>query len=429
MATSPMLRPRPAVQVQPASRMRRGIRSPEHQWAIRQEAWQMQSICIAPVLPGETLKNALFQAMVVSDPVASKLVGWWCEYYWFYVKLRDIEVSEGHTDYTSMLLSQTEDLTAYESAGASLPNYHPAGEVNWVGRARAVVLEKWFRDQGEASGDHAIGGVESAAAYPHRSSWLDSVQEQSTFESVDVNVDLDTDTNVMASEVMKAMQMYEMARSLELTEMSYEDFLKSYGVRIAAVETHTPELLRYVRSFDYPVSHVDPTDGSPTSAMVWRVRERIDKDRFFKEPGFICGYCVVRPKVFRKNQTGSMSHTLRRALNWLPATLVSETTHMWQEFAAGTGPLPSVTNAYIADVKDLFLYGDQYVNFALSATDHNLVALPTAALEKEYAADADADGLWVDAVGGNNLVRQDGVIRFAIATRQQDTSPSVGSTG
>lgn len=408
--------------------MTRGLRTPVHNWAVRQEAWQIQPIAIAPVLPGETLKNALFQASVVSDPVKSKLVGWWLEYYWFYVKLRDIEVREGHTDFTAMLLSQTEDLAAYETAAASLPYYQLAGEVSWTKRCQECVVEKWFRDAGEAASDHLIGGVAAAAAFQHRDSWLDSVRNKTSFESVDVNLDLDTDTNIMASEAMKAMQMYEMARSMELTEMTYEDFLKSYGVRLAAAETHVPELLRYVRQFEHPVNHIDPTDGSPTSALVWRVRERIDKDRFFKEPGFICGYCVARPKVYRANQGGAMVHHLRKALNWLPATLISETTHMWQEFAAGTGPLPTVTDAYVADVKDLFLYGDQFVNFALTETDHNLVGLPTAALEKEYAADADADALWVTAVG-SNLVRQDGTIRLAIATRQQDTSPSVGSTG
>lgn len=62
-------------------------------------------------------------------------------------------------------------------------------------------------------------------------------------------------------------------------------------------------------------------------------------------------------------------------------------------------------------------------NFALSATDAGLVALPTAALQKRYAATADADALFVSASPANQI-RSDGVVSLSILGRQVDTSPT-----
>jgi hypothetical protein len=72
------------------------------------------------------------------------------------------------------------------------------------------------------------------------------------------------------------------------------------------------------------------------------------------------------------------------------------------------------TEDYWVDVRDLFLYGDQFVNFALTATDAGLVALPTAAMQKKYASATDADGLFTSASPAN-LVRADGVVNLTIA--------------
>jgi len=54
--------------------------------------YQLQPFMIMPVLPGETLQNMMLQSQVWSDPLASgmKNIGWWCEYFFFYVKWRDL---------------------------------------------------------------------------------------------------------------------------------------------------------------------------------------------------------------------------------------------------------------------------------------------------------------------------------------------------
>ena len=79
------------------------------------------------------------------------------------------------------------------------------------------------------------------------------------------------------------------------------------------------------------------------------------------------------------------------------------------------GPLGSTpTNGYWADLRDLYIYGDQFRNFDIEAAgDGSHVLLPNASLEEKYAASADADGLF-SAASPANQVRTDGVAQFKI---------------
>lgn len=99
------------------------------------------------------------------------------------------------------------------------------------------------------------------------------------------------------------------------------------------------------------------------------------------------------------------------------------------KFLAAAGPLAGNTGAldYWVDFRDLFLYGDQFVNFALTETDNGLVALPGAALTKaaqRYAAVADIEALFtsVAATGTRDgrLIRADGTVSLSIRGRQRD---------
>ena len=103
--------------------------------------------------------------------------------------------------------------------------------------------------------------------------------------------------------------------------MSYEEFPSKYGVHVDIPEQHRPELARYVRDWTYPTSHVDLTSGAPTSDCSWKVAERADKDRFFMEPGRLFGVCVVRPKVYRSKQIGSVVDLMETSLTRLPALM------------------------------------------------------------------------------------------------------------
>lgn len=76
-------------------------------------------------------------------------------------------------------------------------------------------------------------------------------------------------------------------------------------------------------------------------------------------------------------------------------------------------------NGYWVDVRDLYLYGEQFVNFALTETDAGFVALPTAGLQKRFASATDADAMFAGASPAN-MIRQDGIMTFNIAGRQVD---------
>ena len=83
------------------------------------------------------------------------------------------------------------------------------------------------------------------------------------------------------------------------------------------------------------------------------------------------------------------------------------------------------TNAWWVDFKDLFMYGDQFINFSLADTAASLVALPTTAGQRKYPDAAMVQNLFVDSAA-KNLVRSDGVVSFKIASSVIDlTGPTV----
>jgi hypothetical protein len=374
---------------------------------------------IAPVLPGETLKNLLLQARVVTDPIKHPLVGWWIEYYYFYVKHRDLAERQAMMD----LVMTNTPLTALNVV-AKIETYHAAGMPDFSQLCLNRVVDTYFRDEGEATLAGAIGNLPSASIA--QDTWLDSVKAASTNPTADPDLPGQQDDPHIVAGFTAQYAQWEFMKQEKLTDLTYEDFLKTYGVKGAAVaaviDEHKPELLRYIRDWSYPTNTVDPVTGVPASAVSWAVAERADKDRFFSEPGFICGFTVARPKVYLSKQLGSGVDMLADAFSWLPAILSEDPYTSLRQFANNAGPLAgNVTDVsgYWVDVRDLFIYGDQFVNFALTATDAGLVALPSLTLQKRYASSADADAMFVTPTT-KNLVRQDGVTQLQILGRLTD---------
>lgn len=404
-----------------ADNFRRKMRYPQHPFQVRSRPWQITPFFIAPVIPGETMRSLLLQSRVVTDPVKSSLVGWWCEYYFFYVKHRDLD---GRDDFTAMMLDPSYSLASYNQA-ALVEYYHKSAGISWVKECLKRVVSYYFRQPDEAWDDHTIGNLPSAQIM--QKTWMDSAQNDTDRAAIaDVDVDLDSNATITASEVDKALWQWQLLRTQGATNMTYEDFLASYGVRPSAVELHRPELLRYVRDWAAPVNHIDPTDGSPTSAVVWKVAERADKDRFFPEPGFLFGVSVLRPKVYLRGQAGSVTDIMTDLYGWLPSVLMDNVEASLKKVAAASAAVfgAANTDAVWIDLRDLFMYGEQFVNFDLASTDAGLVDLPTAALGKRYPDSDDADGLFVSASPANQI-RQDGIVSLSIASSVRDTSQTV----
>lgn len=409
-----------SVSVVPARRTGRVTRSPRHNFQLRHKPFTIQPFMLAPVLPGETMKSALLQARAVTKPIANPLIGWWLEYYLFYVKHRDLD---GRDDFSAMMLDLDHSMAAYKTA-AEVKNYHAANSFNWAQMCLKRVTEEYFRNEDETWNTNVVDGMPLAKVNVDNIANSALLNDQFLPPS-DESIVVGADDTVTASEIDAAMRTWQFQRANNLTEMDYEDWLATYGVSVAPEEHNRPELLRYVREWQYPSNTVDPATGVPSSAVSWAVAERSDKDRFFREPGFIFGVTVARPKVYFRNQVGSASDWLQDALTWLPAIMRDDPWTSLKKFSETEGPFQVVSDAdgYWLDVKDLFIYGDQFLNFSpTGVTNGNFVDLPTAALNSRYPASADIDALFP---GTDKTVEQDGVVQLSILGALVDTTPDM----
>lgn len=396
---------------------RRIPRRPQHRFYLETRPYHIQPFMIAPVIPGETMRNLLMQARIVTDPIDNPLIGWWAEMYFFYVKLNDLA---GRADFTEMFIDFDKDLSAYYAAQSD-KYYHEShlvpDMIPWTELCTDRIVEEYFRD--ESDGTVKVDGMHIAGV--HTQSWMDSVQPAADYEAEDVNVDLDADTNIMASEVERAMDIWQLMSQHQLTDASYEDFLASYGIKVPPSEHHVPELIRYVREWSYPSNTINPSDGAPSSAVSWTLAERADKNRFIKEPGFIIGLQVIRPKVYFKAQAGAASALLSDALSWLPAIMRDDKRASLRSIANGTGPLSGLTADYIVDLRDLYLYGDQFTNVDLAtASGFNEVTLPNVAGDRKYPDTTDMDSFFT---GVSKLIKTDGVVNLDILGTTVDMTP------
>lgn len=410
----------PKLLLQDVPRVGRKPRRPIHQFNLKTQPMAIVPFMLAPVIPGETLKNLLMQSRVVTAPVKNPLIGWWKEYYFFYVKHSQMD---GSDDFKAMMLDIEHDLSAY-IPGATNNKYYiydDNGGIDWVTQCLKIITEEYFRDEGEAWNNVTIDGYPAAAI--NSNSWLDSAKDATTLATGGDLGDIETAAeDVQLDDLSKAFQTWQFLIANQLTNMTYEDYLRTHGVRgKLAEDPRTPELIRYIRDWTYPSNTIDPADGSPTSALSWAISERADKDRFFPEPGFVVGITVTRPKFYLAKQKGMLAQWLDSALGWLPAIMREDPYTSLREFSNAQGPLGgNVTNGYWVDLRDLYIWGDQFVNYDIDA-DATGVALdlPTTALQHKYPTEAMVDTLYVGADATNGVL-EDGVVHLNILSTERD---------
>lgn len=427
----------------PVPQMQRRMRYPSHPFQLRCAAFGIYPFFIAPVLPGETMKSMNLQARVVTDPIKNPLAGWWTEYYFFYVKLTDLYARE---KFREMLLNPAYDIsniTGSEQAGTTLNNrlYYPggAGQVDYVRLCHRVVVDHYFRDEDDTYSNWTMNdGIWSAVplAQIQGNSVFDSVTLEDTQTAQDVVVADGSDANATldASEVHEALMRWQQQKLFGLTEMSYEDWLAAQGIQQPGLAEHKPELIRYVREWQYPTNTIDPTNGSPRSAVSWSIRERADKSRYFPEPGFLFGVTVTRPKVYLSKQEGTFTSSMNDYKAWMPSFLHQMDANITRKkLAHDAGPLTTIvtdTDGYWVDLKDLLLYGEQFFNFQLDSTVANLISLPTADLtNKRYLPSGEHTSFFVTP-GSAYWTKHDGVVSLGIASSARnpltDTTPRGG---
>lgn len=398
-------------------------RRPRHDWNISCRPFQIQPFMIAPVLPGETLEHVHIQAREVSKPVANPLIGWNSEWYLFYVKIRDLNDRDTLDD---LFINPTASVSGLNAA-AAVDTYHAGGSPDYTALCLRRVTETYFRDEGETWNSNNIGNLPAAQITTQR--WMDSVVDTTVLSAGSGNPAVDATTPEALDKMMDA---YEYLRAMNLTNMNFEDYLRTFGVSISKAEMHKPELLWKKRDWKYPVNTVEPTTGAPSSALSWVLDENSRDAKFFREPGFLFGVHVVRPKLFFSKQKGSLTHFLDQGLSWLPAIMRENPETSLREFTggvSGVGPLSTnTTNGYWVDMRDLFLYGDQFFNYADTATGRNLIDLPTAAIVRKYATSAMVDEFFAGASPAN-VIDSDGICQLAIKGNQVDMTDGVQAEG
>lgn len=386
----------------------RRTRSPQHTWGINLRPWQLVPAFIAPVLPGETMKSAGIQCRIVSDPIKSALGGWWLELYVFYVRVGDLDEADV---VRAAAADPANDLSTIVEA-TDETWYHMGGLPNWLKLCVKPIVRGYFRSEGEDWDDHVLGDYPSAGITGN--TWMDSARMVSAIGDSG------------SDEWAKQWAAYEQMRAAKLTTNTFNEWLAKYGVEVPpqlkeeVQDYRIPELVRFCRDFAFPVPTVDPTTGVLHPTVQWNLAERIDKRRFFAEPGFLVGLMCVRPKVFFRNLLGSACDLLIQDANgFMPPDFDTDPhTALVECDQAAIADIP--TGQIWLDRRDLFLHGDQMLSGeGVTGSDGpgNRVALPDPDLvTNRYATSTDADALFVDGTAAH-MFRGDGICSFHIASR------------
>lgn len=450
--------------VRDAPKVGRKLRKPSHNFRVYPIPFVIQPCLIAPVLPGETLNNLLLQATAQTHPLADSFGGWWTEFYFFYVKHRDLDQRDL---FTQMHLDAEADLSAAMTVPVSGYTYFAGNGIDWVQKCLQRVVMEYFRNEGEAFADATTGfeidtGVYLPLAKVNGESWAQSIiLDGATPENEsELPGESEPGVDVEQPEVPAAYaahyRHWQAMRDMKLTAATFEDFLKSFGVTPPAQdkeELHTPELIRYIRDWEYPSMSAFPytyeapppeVGGDPVpiatsaSAMAcrWRIAERADKKRFFPEPGFVFGVTVLRPKTYHSEQKGAAVQMLDAAIPWLPAVLADAPYTSLKKVESGTAVLTNSTADWWLDAKDIFMHGDQFVGFPSSMRQWdplqmgiNHATLPdvdTGGINRSYPSADDISALALPILqlemgqGASCVV--DGRVDLEILARLEDTS-------
>jgi len=360
-------------------------------------------------------------------PIKGPITGWWLEYYFFYVKLRDMDERES---IENMLLDVNYDTSALKAGVLTSPHWMQAGgTIPWVRMGTKRIVEEYFRDEDEVWDDRrddTVGGLPLAKhglknymESLFRGDELpdDSVPVTGTPDGIDMN-----DFDVMYHKWL-------FAKAQKITDMDFEDYIASFGVNSARVHRDRPELIRYVKEWKYPSNTIDADTGEPSSAVSWSIAERADKDRYFLEPGFVIGLTIARPKLYLEiSGYPSGNGLLDTAMSWLPAMMAGAPQTSLREYAENQGPLrglyPSggAAHGYVVDVRDLFVYGDvahkNVPNDLIPYAPRGYLANDATHHRSQYYDQTYMEHLFVD--GTNPYIVQDGVVSMTVLGTQVD---------
>lgn len=394
-------------------------RYPKHTFRTRELPFTAQPFLIARVLPGETLQNLFMESRVITDPIRNPIIGWKKEYFFFYVKVTDL-LQDAIKD---MFVDPTNSEIAGMDEGANVNrNYCAKGAIDWTGKCVDRIVESYFRDDGQAASAYVTSDG-SRIVQVREATALDSLTDKDDMPEGDAIAGA-TD----AGDLDRLMDAFSMLRAMGIADMTYEDWLRSQGISIPDKDENKPEMLARFSDFQYPSNTVDPATGAPSSAVSWVFRNSERKPKAFREPGFICGISVTRPKVYFGGLAGSVCGFAQRAWDWVPNYTASMPETALKYFAGDTGPLgdrTTATDAYWLDMRDDLIHGDQFHNYgfdpavATNGAEH-MTALPGTDLNRKYLNEYGCKNFFTDYAGTKYYVRQDGYVSLSIKGLQVD---------
>lgn len=397
-------------------------RYPKHTFQTRELPFTAQPFMLARVLPGETMQNLFMESRVVTDPILNALITWKKQYFFFYIKATDLMLDV----FRDMFVDPANaELSGHDEAANIARTYTAKGAVDWTGKCLDRVVDTYFRDEGEVAADYVTAAGDRIVQI-RQNSFLDNLTDKDDMPEGDAIAGA-TD----AGDLDRMMDAFEMLRSMGIANMTYEDWLRSQGINIPNRDENKPELLATFSDSQYPSNTVDPTTGTPSSAVSWVFRNGEKSPKMFKEPGFVLGISVTRPKVYYGALAGSAAGFAQRAWDWMPNYTMNMPETSLKMFALDAGPLGTRTtdlDAYWLDMRDELLYGDQWQNVhtfneaiasnTVGAT--HMLALPGANFNWKYPSEAMCKSFFVDAAGTAFYIRQDGYVSLNIKGVQVD---------
>ena len=403
--------------VEPSGRV---LRYPKHPFLTREIPFTVTPFMIAPVLPGETLTNLYIESRVVSDPVKNPIIGWKKEYYFFYVRITDLMVNAIRDMFVDP--TNTDLTTTMGVAANSQPYYQAKGGINYLQMALQKITEHYFRDQDEAWNKYVTAdGLPMCQI--RDTFWMDSLTDKDLMPQGPAIASATT-----AGDLDRLMDAFELLRGMNIANMTYEDWLRSNGIAIPGKDEAKPEMLARFSDWQYPSNTIDPTTGAPSSALSWVFKNGMKDPKQFKEPGFVVGVSITRPKIYFSGLAGYQAAFMGRAFDWMPNYLQAMPETSLKMFAGDTGPLGDRTTApdsYWVDMRDLLIYGDQFHNVqafnAVPAADgaNHMLPLPTGdTFNTKNPSEAMAISFFRTPPA--NYVRQDGMVSLSIKGAQVD---------
>lgn len=396
--------------ITPGQTRQRKRRTPNFPMVGGMKPFGLYPLMVHPVLPGETLDFFSGKIRIGSKPIKHPFCGAWLEMWLCYVKMTDINVNLGN-----MFISDDYATTGYTSGADNDRNFVKSGQIDWVNRCMKAIHNSYFLDADEP--ERFIDGVRQVKL--NNRSWMHSMIFEPTDEAVGV-----TDIGDLGQQLTG----YQMMQLMQMSELSYEEYLKQFGVNALNAKEGDPEILRFYRSWTQPTNMIEPSDGTPSSAWFWSEEVRAEKPKYFNEPGFLVLCGTIRPKMYLANVAASMVGEMWGFSDWFPAYNLDDPNAAVKKLSSSTPVLENVTLGLdlLYDYTDLLSHGEQFHN------GNALYTVPTATapdvavgkdpqdLRGEYCTQADIDAMFVSAASADKFCFYEGMGMARVAGHVKD---------